>query len=38
MAATGKHPANVLITAMNAVGVSGTTLGEVTGPIPGLLG
>jgi hypothetical protein len=36
--ATGKHPANVLITAMNAVGVSGNTLGEVTGAIPALLG
>jgi hypothetical protein len=32
------HPANVLITAMNAVGVSSTTLGEVTGAIPGLRG
>jgi hypothetical protein len=38
VAATGKHPANVLITAMNAVGVGGTTLGEVSGPIAGLLG
>jgi hypothetical protein len=36
--ATGKHPANVLITAMNAVGVSGSSLGEVTGNIPALLG
>jgi hypothetical protein len=34
--ATGKHPANVLITAMNAVGVPGN-LGEVTGAIPQLL-
>jgi hypothetical protein len=34
--ATGKHPANVLITAMNAVGVPGN-LGEVTGAIPALL-
>jgi hypothetical protein len=34
--ATGKHPANVLITAMNAVGVPGN-LGEVTGNIPQLL-
>src|SRR6185436_19030345 len=38
VAATGKHPANILITAMNAVGISSTTLGEVTGTIPGLLG
>jgi len=34
--ATGKHPANVLITAMNAVGVPGN-LGEVAGNIPQLL-
>lgn len=34
--AAGKHPANVLITAMNAVGVPGN-LGEVTGNIPALL-
>jgi hypothetical protein len=33
--ATGKHPANVIITAMNAVGVPGN-LGEVSGAIPGL--
>jgi len=37
VAATGKHPANVLITAMNAVGVPGG-LGEVSGNIPALLG
>jgi hypothetical protein len=37
VAAAGKHPANVLITAMNAVGVPGN-LGEVTGAIPELLG
>ena len=36
--ATGKHPANVLITAMNAVGVAGSSLGEVSGNIPALLG
>jgi Protein of unknown function (DUF1552) len=36
VAATGKHPANVLITAMNAVGVPGN-LGEVSGNIPELL-
>jgi hypothetical protein len=34
--ATGKHPANVVITAMNAVGVPGN-LGEVSGNIPALL-
>jgi hypothetical protein len=34
--ATGKHPANVLITAMNAAGVAGN-LGEVSGNIPQLL-
>ncbi len=33
--AAGKHPANVLISAMNAVGVPGG-LGEVTGAIPAL--
>src|SRR5262249_35785910 len=36
--ARGQHPAMVLRTAMNAVGVQGTTLGEVTGTIPELLG
>ena len=36
VAAAGKHPANVLITAMNAVGVPGN-LGEVVGGIPTLL-
>ena len=34
--AAGKHPANVLLTAMNAVGVAGNTLGEVTGAIAAL--
>lgn len=34
--AAGKHPANVLLTAMNAVGVAGNTLGEVTGAITAL--
>ena len=34
--AAGKHPANVLVTAMKAVGVVGDTLGEVTGDIPQL--
>jgi len=37
VAAAGKHPANVLITAMNAAGVAGNVLGEVTGNIPALL-
>ena len=35
--ATGKHPANVVLTALQAVGYSGNTLGEVTGPIADLL-
>ena len=30
------HPAKVLVSAMNAVGVPGTTLGEVTGTVPEL--
>ncbi len=34
--ATNKHPANVLITAMKAVGYSQNTLGEVTGELPEL--
>ena len=34
--ATGKHPASVLISAMNAAGVTTDTLGEVTGQIPEL--
>ena len=38
VSAPGMHPANVLITAMNAVGVQTDTLGEVKGTIPGLLG
>jgi uncharacterized protein DUF1552 len=33
----GKHPAQVLATAMNAVGVPTSSLGEVTGTIPELL-
>ncbi len=36
--APGKHPANVLISAMNAVGVPVTSLGEVSGELPGLRG
>jgi hypothetical protein len=35
--AAGLHPANVLITAMHAVGVE-QDLGEVSGTVPGLLG
>jgi hypothetical protein len=35
--ATGQHPARVLLTAMNAVGVSQSSLGEVSGRINGLL-
>jgi hypothetical protein len=34
--ANGSHPAQVLITAMNAVGVPTSTLGEVSGTIPAL--
>ncbi len=34
--APGMHPANVLISAMNAVGVTTNTLGEVTGQVPAL--
>ena len=36
VAATGSHPAQALLTAMNAVGVDASALGEVTGTIPGL--
>ena len=36
--ASGMHPANVLVSAMNAVGVPVTSLGEVEGGIPGLIG
>jgi hypothetical protein len=34
--ASGMHPANVIISAMQAVGYSTPTLGEVTGAIPQL--
>ncbi len=34
--AAGKHPANVLISAMNAAGVASNTLGDVSGSIPDL--
>jgi hypothetical protein len=37
VSAPGKHPVNVLLTAMNAVGVPATSLGEVSGTIPALL-
>jgi Protein of unknown function (DUF1552) len=37
VAATGKHPANVVVSAMKAVGLP-ETLGEVSGAIPGLFG
>ncbi len=36
--ADGMHPANVIITAMNAVGVKTNQLGDVTGTIPKLFG
>jgi hypothetical protein len=36
--ATGQHPGNVLLTAMQAVGHQGDTFGEVTGTIPELFG
>jgi hypothetical protein len=36
--ATGSHPANVLVSAMQAVGHQGDTLGEVTGTVPELFG
>ena len=36
--ATGMHPAQVLLTAMRAAGYSGSSLGEVSGEIPGLRG
>jgi hypothetical protein len=36
--ADGKHPANVLVSAMGAVGAGGGALGEVSGNIPALFG
>jgi hypothetical protein len=36
--APGAHPASVLLTAMNAVGLNAGSLGEVSGEIPGLRG
>jgi hypothetical protein len=32
----GLHPANVLLTALRAVGYSSNTLGEISGEVPGL--
>jgi hypothetical protein len=36
--ANGLHPANVIVTAMHAVGMDVDALGEVSGPVPGLRG
>jgi hypothetical protein len=36
VAATGMHPANVLVSLMNAVGVPNNSLGEISGAIPAL--
>jgi hypothetical protein len=36
--ATGAHPAQVFLTALRAIGSTQTTLGEVSGEIPGLRG
>ncbi len=36
--ANGLHPANVIVTAMQAIGMDVDTLGEVSGPVPGLRG
>lgn len=36
--ATDQHPANVLVSAMQAVGMETDTLGEISGTVPGLLG
>lgn len=38
IAATGQHPAKVLVSAMQAVGHTGDTLGEVSGTVPELFG
>ena len=38
IAATGTHPAKVLVSAMQATGYDGDTLGEVTGTVPELFG
>jgi hypothetical protein len=34
--ANGLHPANVIVTAMQAIGMDTDALGEVSGPVPGL--
>jgi hypothetical protein len=36
--ATGAHPGQVVLSAMNAVGVPGNTFGEVSGALPALFG
>jgi hypothetical protein len=38
IAATGTHPGKVLVSAMQAVGHTGSTLGEVSGNVPELFG
>ncbi|HEY3496539.1 MAG TPA: DUF1552 domain-containing protein [Polyangiaceae bacterium] len=38
LAATGTHPAKVLVSAMQAAGYEGDSLGEVTGNVPELFG
>lgn len=38
IATNGSHPGQVLLTAMQAVGHTGTTFGEVSGTVPELLG
>jgi hypothetical protein len=38
IATGGAHPGTCLISAMQAAGVSGNTLGEVTGNVAGLFG
>ena len=38
IAATGTHPSKVLVSAMQAAGYTGDTLGEVTGNVPELFG
>lgn len=38
ISAPGMHPANAVVTALQAVGLTGGTLGEVSGVIPGLIG
>ena len=38
VAPTGSHPANVLVTLMNAAGANASALGDVQGTVPGLVG